>query len=94
MPFVDAVARLAPELRFVAPIGLNLEVIELAHLKPSGIRIGTPTVATRRMKEPQMIRIAGWIDQVLSHPTDEAVRERVLGEVLELTDQFPFYREH
>jgi glycine hydroxymethyltransferase len=58
-------------------------------LDPSGIRIGTPALTTRGMKEPEMRRIAAWIGEVLSNPTDAAVKERVRGRVRELGEQFP-----
>jgi glycine hydroxymethyltransferase len=57
----------------------------------SGIRVGTPAVTTRGMREPEMLRIAEWIDRVAAAPDDAAVLERVRSEVLELTDQFPLY---
>jgi glycine hydroxymethyltransferase len=56
---------------------------------PSGIRIGTPALATRGMREPEMRCIAGWIGEVLAAPADKAVHERVRAEVLELCMQFP-----
>jgi glycine hydroxymethyltransferase len=59
----------------------------------SGIRIGTPAVTTRGMKEPEMARIAQFIDRVLSHPGDGAVEAAVRGQVQELTTQFPLYSE-
>src|SRR5207249_3664173 len=58
-------------------------------LDPSGIRIGTPALTTRGMKEPEMRQIAAWIGQVLASPTDAAVQERVRSEVRELGRQFP-----
>jgi glycine hydroxymethyltransferase len=58
-------------------------------LDPSGIRIGTPALTTRGMREPEMRTIAGWIGQVLSNPTDAATRQRVRGQVRELGQQFP-----
>ena len=58
-------------------------------LDPSGIRIGTPALTTRGMREPEMRTIAGWIGQVLASPTDRAVQERIRGEVRELGKQFP-----
>jgi glycine hydroxymethyltransferase len=57
----------------------------------SGIRVGTPAVTTRGMREPEMLRIAEWIDRVAAAPDDAAVSERVRSEVQELTDQFPLY---
>ena len=59
----------------------------------SGIRIGTPAVTTRGMKEPEMARIAELIDRVLSRPGDGGVEATVRNEVQELTSQFPLYPE-
>jgi glycine hydroxymethyltransferase len=58
-------------------------------LDPSGIRIGTPALTTRGMREPEMRTIAGWISEVLAAPEDRAVQERVRGAVRELGRQFP-----
>lgn len=66
-------------------------------LKPSGIRIGTPALTTRGMKEPEMRLIAGWIAATLDHRTDDEVLSRIHGQVTELANQFPLYsrrREH
>ncbi|MCU0625304.1 MAG: serine hydroxymethyltransferase [Gemmatimonadaceae bacterium] len=57
----------------------------------SGIRIGTPAVTTRGMKEPEMVRIAQLIDRVLRAPEDAAVLESVKSDVKELTASFPLY---
>ncbi len=59
----------------------------------SGLRIGTPSLTTRGMAEPEMSRIAGWIADVLDAPADEAGRVRVRGQVLELCQAFPLYPE-
>jgi glycine hydroxymethyltransferase len=60
-------------------------------LVTSGIRIGTPAVTTRGMREPEMIRIAELIDRVLSHRGSSAVETSVRGDVQELTARFPLY---
>ncbi len=57
----------------------------------SGIRIGTPAVTTRGMKEPEMERIALLIDRVLGAPTDEKVTADVKAKVRELADEYPLY---
>jgi glycine hydroxymethyltransferase len=60
-------------------------------MKPSGIRIGTPALTTRGMKEPEMLTIAGWIAAALVHRNDPAHLARIRGEVGELAEQFPLY---
>jgi glycine hydroxymethyltransferase len=59
----------------------------------SGIRIGTPAVTTRGMKEPEMVAIAACIDRVLTGLGNEAVEAAVRTEVAELTGRFPLYAE-
>lgn len=56
---------------------------------PSGLRIGTPAVSSRGMKEPEMKRLAAWIDEVVNAPADEAILNRVANEVKELCKGFP-----
>ncbi len=60
-----------------------------AAMDPSGIRVGTPALTTRGMREPEMRSIAGWMGEVLAHAEDAAVLERVRGQVRELCQQFP-----
>jgi glycine hydroxymethyltransferase len=60
-------------------------------LKPSGIRIGTPALTTRGMKEAEMRTIAGWIAEGLEHRSDAAKLARLRGQVGELAEQFPLY---
>jgi glycine hydroxymethyltransferase len=57
----------------------------------SGIRIGTPAVTTRGMKEPEMERIAELINTVLSSAEDAALAARIRDDVRELTSRFPLY---
>jgi glycine hydroxymethyltransferase len=59
----------------------------------SGIRIGTPAVTTRGMREVEMERIAELIDRVLQAPDDESVAEAVRADVHQLTAAFPLYPE-
>jgi glycine hydroxymethyltransferase len=56
-----------------------------------GIRLGTPAVTTRGMREPEMERIAAWITEVLSHLGDAERERRIRAEVAEFAMQFPLY---
>jgi glycine hydroxymethyltransferase len=75
-----------------AGITVNKNVIPFDTRKPadpSGIRIGTPAVTTRGMKEPEMRLIAQWICQVLRAPEDRHLAEQIRSAVQELCAQFP-----
>ncbi len=60
-------------------------------MKPSGIRIGTPALTTRGMKEPEMRVIAGWIAQALEGRNDTAKLTQIRHQVLEMAEKFPLY---
>jgi glycine hydroxymethyltransferase len=62
-------------------------------LKPSGIRIGSPALTTRGMKEPEMKQVGRWIAESLLQRTDVAVLARIRKDVLELCEAFPLYAE-
>jgi glycine hydroxymethyltransferase len=60
-------------------------------MKASGIRIGTPALTTRGMKEDEMRVIAGWISEVLADPENESVQKSIRDRVKELCERFPIY---
>jgi glycine hydroxymethyltransferase len=57
--------------------------------KPGGIRVGTPAMTTRGMKEEEMLEIADLVAEALTNRTDEAGLNRVREKVRELTRRFP-----
>ncbi len=76
-------------------ITVNKNLIPYDPEKPtvtSGIRIGTPAVTTRGMKEPEMEQIAEFIDSAITHRSDPAVLEKIKIDVLSLTKKFVLYR--
>jgi glycine hydroxymethyltransferase len=77
-----------------AGITVNKNSIPFETLKPfvtSGIRIGTPSLTTRGMKEPEMEIVAGLIIEVLKNHNDDAVINRTRDRVRELCEAFPMY---
>jgi glycine hydroxymethyltransferase len=57
--------------------------------KPGGIRVGTPAVTTRGMREEEMLEIADLVAEALQNRDDNAALERIRGKVRELTRRFP-----
>lgn len=78
-----------------AGITVNMNMIPFDTRKPteaSGVRIGTPALTTRGMKEEEMKTIGAWIARVLKAIDDPAVLAQVRGEVRDLCSQFPLYQ--
>ena len=88
--------KVAEEALDKAGITVNKNTIPFDPEKPfiaSGLRIGTPAVTTRGMKEPEMRTIAGLIDRVLTHIDNEGEMQAVRGKVRELCEAFPLYSD-
>ncbi len=64
----------------------------LPPMKGGGIRLGSPSVTTRGMKEQEMGSIAKWVAEILLHVGDTAVEQRVRKEVADLAARFPIYQ--
>lgn len=62
-------------------------------MKPSGIRIGTPALTTRGMKETEMKQVGRWIAEALNARTDASALSAIRRRVLELAESFPLYAE-
>ncbi len=60
-------------------------------MKGGGIRLGSPSVTTRGMREPEMEQIAAWITEILSNIGNAEVEQRVRKQVAELAARFPIY---
>jgi glycine hydroxymethyltransferase len=84
--------KIAAKALDAAGIELNYNSIPFDTRKPfdpSGIRIGTPAVTSRGMKEAEMKQIAAWMERVVAAPADAAAHEKIAGEVKELCAKFP-----
>jgi glycine hydroxymethyltransferase len=71
---------------------LNKNVIPddpLPPFKPSGIRLGTPAITTRGMKEADMEKIADWMSQAIKHRNDDKTLNKLSNQVKEFSRQFP-----
>ncbi len=60
---------------------------------PSGIRMGTPSVTTRGMKEPEMSKIANWIDLALAAHDDDNKLKEIKSEVVKFCATYPIYKD-
>jgi glycine hydroxymethyltransferase len=63
----------------------------LPPMKAGGIRLGSPSITTRGMREPEMEQIGAWIAEILLHMGDTATEQRVRKQVAELAARFPIY---
>jgi glycine hydroxymethyltransferase len=76
----------------VAGMELNYNTVPFDPRKPfdpSGVRLGTASVTSRGMGEPEMKQIAAWMDAVVNAPADAGLHEKIAGEVRELCAKFP-----
>jgi glycine hydroxymethyltransferase len=64
----------------------------LPPMKAGGIRLGTPSLTSRGMKEPEMAQISAWIADVLDHLGDAVTEQRVRKQVADLAVRFPIYQ--
>src|SRR5271168_1028302 len=62
-------------------------------MKPSGIRLGSPAMTTRGMKETEMRQVGRWIAEALDHRTDAGYLSKIRKQVLGLAEEFPLYAE-
>ena len=88
----DIDGRKAQEVLDKAGITVNKNAIPFDTypiFKPGGIRIGSPAVTTRGMKEEEMLEIAELINEAINHRDDSAVLEQIRGKVRALTSRFP-----
>ena len=84
--------KIAAKALDAAGIELNYNSVPFDPRKPfdpSGIRIGTPAVTSRGMKEPEMKQIAAWMAKVVAAPSDASLHAQISGEVRELCAKFP-----
>ena len=79
-----------------ANITANKNTVPFDPAKPfvtSGVRLGTPAITTRGMKEPEMGKIADFIDRVVRNLGDKEAYATVAADVVELCKKFPLYAE-
>ena len=91
---IDISGKLAENSLEEAGITVNKNMVPFDTKSPmvtSGIRIGTPAVTTRGMKENEMCLIVKLIDQVLKNPTDDSNLKHIRSKVVDLCSHYPIY---
>jgi glycine hydroxymethyltransferase len=86
------IARKAAKALDLAGIICNYNTVPYDPRKPfspSGIRLGTPSVTSRGMRETEMKQIARWMDEAIAHADDQAALKRIAGSVAEMCKAFP-----
>ncbi len=84
--------KIAAKALDVAGMELNYNSVPFDTRKPfdpSGVRLGTASVTSRGMREPEMKQIAAWMDQVVNSPTNASMHEQVAAEIQEMCAKFP-----
>ncbi|PLW92690.1 MAG: serine hydroxymethyltransferase [Marinilabiliales bacterium] len=92
--FPELTGRKAENTLVLADITINKNMVPFDDRSPfqaSGIRVGTPAITTRGLKENHMAQLVDWIDQVLSDPDNDAVLSKVRSEVNAFMKEFPLF---
>lgn len=91
----EITGKLAEHVLDLAGITVNKNTVPFETKSPfitSGIRIGVPAITTRGLKEQDILKVADWIDQALTHHNDEKRLASIAGDVKELCSQFPLFK--
>ncbi|MBP5536032.1 MAG: serine hydroxymethyltransferase, partial [Bacteroidales bacterium] len=92
--FPELTGKEAENALVAADITVNKNMVPFdsrSAFKTSGLRVGTPAITTRGLKEGDMQVIVDMIDTVLCNPTDEAVRAKIIGQVNEMMQNRPLF---
>lgn len=93
----DLTGKQAEKVLQKAAITVNKNMVPFDQQSPfttSGIRLGTPALTTRGLKEKDMLQIVDWIDAVLKNPTNEKVAQTIKQEVHTHMQDFPLFALH